>query len=224
MEAYRNGAAEWYTMGMDVLEAIRARRSIRKFKPDPVPEADIRRMIELATMAPSAGNAQMWKFIAVTNRKVLEEMRDAILHKLDMVCEWPEAQPYLDRLQATKGWSTFFDQAPVTIVVLGEPYRSAIEEVLEKRGWERSAIDALRQKPDIQSLGAAIENLCLAAHAMGYGTCWMTAPCIAGPEIKDLLGIETPWEVVALAPLGVPDYEPPARPRKPLEEVLEFIR
>ena len=209
---------------MDVLEAISARRSIRKFKPDPIPEADIRRIIELAVMAPSAGNKQMWKFLAITNRKVMEEMRDAILRKIDYYIEWPEAQPYLGNLQATKGWSTFFVEAPVTIVVLGEPYRSAVEEILEKRGWERSAIDALRQKPDIQSLGAAMENLCLAAHAMGYGTCWMTAPCIAGPEIKDILGIEPPWEVIALLPLGIPDEEPPAKPRKPLEEVLEFIR
>ena len=209
---------------MDVFEAITNRRSIRKFKPDSIPEEDIRRIIELATMAPSAGNAQMWKFLAVTNRKVLEKVRDAILGKLDLVTEWPEAEPYISRLRAAKGYSTFFVEAPVTIVVLGEPYRSAIEEVLEKRGWERSAIDALRQKPDIQSIGAAIENICLTAHAMGYGTCWMTAPCVAGPEIKDLLGIMPPWEVVALLPLGIPDEEPLAKPRKPLDEVLEFIR
>lgn len=209
---------------MDVFEAIAGRRSIRKFKPGPIPEADVRRIIELATLAPSASNKQMWKFLAVTDRKALEEMRDAILHKLDSVSEWPEAQPYLGRLRAAKGYSTFFAEAPVTIIVLGEPYRSAVDEILEKRGWERSAIDALRQKPDIQSLGAAMENLCLAAHAMGYGTCWMTAPCIAGPEIKDLLGIEPPWEVIAFLPLGIPDEEPPGKPRKPLEEVLEFIR
>ncbi|HET6455430.1 MAG TPA: nitroreductase family protein [Armatimonadota bacterium] len=209
---------------MDVFEAISNRRSIRKFKPDPIPEADVRRIIELATMAPSAGNMQMWKFLAVTNRKVMEQMSEVILRKLDAVCEWPEAQPYIARLQAAKGWSGFFADAPVTIVVLGEPYRSAVEEVLEKRGWERAAIDALRQKPDIQSLGAAMENLCLAAHAMKYGTCWMTAPCIAGPEIKELLGIMPPWEVIALLPLGIPDEEPLAKPRKPLEEVLEFIR
>ena len=209
---------------MDVFKAIAGRRSIRKFKPDPIPEADVRRIIELATLAPSASNKQMWKFLAVTDRKALEEMREAILRKLDLVSEWPESQPYLGRLRAAKGYSTFFVEAPVTIVVLGEPYRSAVDEILEKRGWERSAIDALRQKPDIQSLGAAMENLCLAAHAMGYGTCWMTAPCIAGPEIKDLLGIMPPWDVIAFLPLGIPEEEPPARPRKPLEEVLEFIR
>lgn len=209
---------------MDLFEAIRTRRSIRKFKPDPVPEDDIRTIVELATMAPSASNKQMWRFIAVTNRQALQEMKDAVSRKLDEFMEWPEAREFADRLQAAKGWSTFFAEAPVTIVVLGEPYESAIDKLLEKRGWDRPAIDALRQRADIQSIGAAIENLSLAAHAMGYGTCWMVAPCIAGPEIKELLGIEPPWEIIALLPLGIPDEKPLPRPRKPLEEVLEFVR
>lgn len=209
---------------MDIFEAIRARKSIRKYKPDPIPEEDIRTIVDMATRAPSASNDQMWKFLAVTNRRALQEMKDAILRKLDTFMEWPEAEPYMGQLRAAKGYSTFFTEAPVTIVVLGEPYHSAVDDVLEKRGWDRPAIDALRQKPDIQSVSAAIENLCLAATAMGYGTCWMSAPCIAGPEIKELLGIESPWEVIALVPIGFAGGPPAHRPRKPLEEVLEFVR
>lgn len=209
---------------MDVFQAIRTRRSIRKFTSDPVPEEDVRTIIELAALAPSAGNRQMWKFLAVSNRRLLEELRDAILRKLDSVMEWPESKPYASKLEAAKAYSTFFAEAPVTIVVLGEPYGSSVDEILEKRGWERPEIDLLRQKPDIQSIGGAIENLCLAAHAMGYGTCWMSAPCIAGPEIKELLKVEPPWEVIAFVPIGVPDEQPTARPRKPLDEVLEFVR
>lgn len=209
---------------MDVFEAITTRRSIRKFKPDPIPEGDIRTIVRFATHAPSAGNRQMWKFLAVTNTTALEEMRDAILSKLDLLLQRPESEDHRARLEAAKGYSTFFAEAPVTIVVLGEPYRSAVDEVLEKIGWNKSAIDALRQRPDLQSIGAAIQNLCLAAHGMGYGTCWMTAPCIAGPEIKDILDIQPPWEVVALVALGIPNEEPPVKSMKPLEEVLEFIR
>lgn len=209
---------------MDLFEAIRSRRSIRKFKPDLIPDEDIRAMIEAATLAPNAGNSQMWRFLAVTNRDILAEIKEVILGKLDTFSQWPEAEPHRVGLRAAKGYSVFFAEAPVTIIVLCEPYVSAIDEVLEKRGWDRPAIDALRQKPDIQSIGAAIENLCLAAHAMGYGTCWMSAPCIAAPEIKELLKIEPPWEVIAFVPIGVPDYDPPARPRKPLDAVLEFVK
>lgn len=209
---------------MDLFDAIRTRTSIRKFKPDAVPDQDLRTMIDLATRAPSAGNTQMWRFLAVSNRRLLEKMREIVLRKLDEVSSWPEAQPYEASLCTAKGYSSFFADAPVTIVVLGRPYQSAVDSILEARGWDRPGIDALRQKPDIQSVAAAIQNLSLAAHAMGYGACWMTAPCIAGPELKELLDVQPPWEIIALVPLGIPDEEPHARPRKLLEEVLEFVR
>ncbi len=209
---------------MDLFDAIRGRRSIRKFKQDQVPEEDIRRMIEAATLAPSAGNKQMWKFIAVSNKQILKEMAEAVIKKLDDFASLPEGKPYRDSIEAAKKWSAFFCEAPVTIVVLGERYRSTIDEIMEKRGASLAEIDELRQRPDIQSIGAAIQNLCLSAYAMGYGTCWMSAPCIAGFEIKEILGVKPPWEVIALVPVGIPDESPAARPRKPLEEVLEFIR
>ncbi|MCL6518733.1 MAG: nitroreductase family protein [Armatimonadetes bacterium] len=209
---------------MDLFDAIRGRRSIRKFKPDSVLEEDMRRMIEAATLAPSAGNKQMWKFVAVLNKQVLKRMADAVRKKLDEFASLPEGNSYKDQLEAAKKWSAFFEEAPVTIVVLGERYRSTIDEIMEKRGASLLEIDELRQRPDIQSIGAAIQNLCLAAYAMGYGTCWMSAPCVAGSEIKEILGIRPPWEVIALVPVGIADELPAMRPRKPLEEVLEFIR
>lgn len=209
---------------MDLFAAVRTRRSIRKFKPDPIPEDDIARIVQAAAEAPSAGNRQMWKFLVVTNRQIIERMREAVLRKLDEIASLPEAEGFREKLHQAKGYSTFFADAPVTIVVLGERYRSAVEEVLERAGVTQWEIDALRQRPDLQSIGGAIQTLCLAAHALGYGTCWMSAPCIAGKEIKEILAVEPRWEVVALVPLGVPDESPQARPRKPLQEVLEFVR
>lgn len=209
---------------MDLQETIRTRRSIRKFKPDPILEGDIRRIVELAALAPSASNKQMWKFLAVTNRRVLGEIKDAIINKWNTVMEWPESAEYRDRLEGAKGYSTFFTEAPVTFFVFQEPYLSAIDEILEKHGLDQLTIDAWRKLPAVQSIGAATENLCLAAHSMGYGTCWMSSPCIAGKEIGDLLDLEPPWELVAVVPMGVPDEAPAPRPRKPVEEVLEFVR
>ncbi|HEY3298514.1 MAG TPA: nitroreductase family protein, partial [Armatimonadota bacterium] len=208
----------------EIFDAISSRRSIRKFKPDPVPENDLRTIIECATKAPNANNRQMWKFVAITNREILCGMKDAILKKLDALSQLPETEDYRARLQASRGYSTFFADAPVTIAVFREPYESAVDELLHKRGIGREMIDQLRQRPDIQSIGAAVENLVLAAHALGYGTCWMSSPCLAGQEIANLLNVKSPWELVALLPLGEPDQQPAPRPRKPLEEVLEFIR
>lgn len=209
---------------MDVFEAIETRRSVRKFRSDAVPEDDIRKIVDYATKAPSAGNKQMWRFIAVSNREVLEKMKEKILHKLDSLATGSDSEDSNSRLKSARNYSSFFVGAPVTIVVLGEPYRSMIDKALEGSGLDRAAVDLLRHRPDLQSVGAAIENLCLAAHAMGYGTCWMTGPCIAGPEIGRMLGVESPWKVAALIPLGIPDEQPSERPRKPVEEVLEFRR
>ena len=209
---------------MDIFEALETRRSVRKFKSDPIPEEDIRKIVEYATKAPSAGNNQMWRFIAVSNRKTLDGMKNKILHKLDSLISDSASEASQSRLQSARNYSTFFTDAPVTIVVLGEPYTSMIDKALEGSGLDRAAADLLRHRPDMQSIGAAIENLCLSAHAMGYGTCWMTGPCIAGPEIGKLLGVESPWKVAALVPLGVPVEKSSVRPRKPVEEVLEFVR
>ena len=75
----------------------------------------------------------------------------------------------------------------------------------------------------IQSIGAVIQNILLAAHAKGYGTCWMCAPNIAAPEIERVLGVEEPWELKALIPLGKPARVPKATPRKSLNEILQII-
>ncbi len=68
---------------MDLTEAIRGRRSIRKFKPDSVNENDLREIIEAATLAPNAENQQMWHFVAVTNRELIQKIGDSVSVRLD---------------------------------------------------------------------------------------------------------------------------------------------
>lgn len=209
---------------MDVFEAIRDRRSIRKYKPDPIPDEHIRTIIEAATLAPSASNAQMWRFLVISNKDILVKLRDVILARLDEFDSGPNSETLSAKIKAARYYSSFFADAPTTIIVLGEPYHSALDAVMTEHGWTPAQISDLRQRPDIQSIGAAIQNICLAAHAMGYGTCWMTGPTIAGPEMEKLLGIQAPWKIIALVPIGIPDYDPPTRPRKPLDQVLEFMK
>jgi nitroreductase len=80
----------------------------------------------------------------------------------------------------------------------------------------------LRQRPDLQSVGAAVQLLCTAAHAMGYGSCWMTAPVLAAPAIEELLGVEAPARLAAVVPVGRPAGRPRSSPRRPVDDVLEF--
>jgi nitroreductase len=80
----------------------------------------------------------------------------------------------------------------------------------------------MRQRPDLQSIGAAVQLLCTAAHALGYGTCWMTAPVLGAPAIERLLGVEPPARLVAVVPVGRPAGDVRPSSRRPVEDVLEF--
>ncbi len=76
----------------------------------------------------------------------------------------------------------------------------------------------------IQTIGGAIMLLLLALHQQGLGACWMAGPLQAKREIEELLNIPEGWEFVALIPVGFPAEEKQGAPRRPLDEVMEFIR
>ena len=101
--------------------------------------------------------------------------------------------------------------------------RSIADVLLHRRGVTGEERDRVRQRPDLQSIGGAVQLLCTAAHAMGYGSCWMTAPVLAAPAIEELLGLEPPAQLVAVVPVGRPAVAA-SRPtsRLPLSDVLEF--
>ena len=76
--------------------------------------------------------------------------------------------------------------------------------------------------PGLQSVAAAIENMLLAIHALGYGSCWMTGPLVAQEAFGNQLGFGKEKHIAALLPVGVPDENPPVRSRKTLEEIVKF--
>jgi len=207
---------------MTFADAVEGRCSVRRFTDEPVPREDVRAMIALATRAANAGNKQMWRFIAVDDRDLLRRMGETVAAKLDEIAAWPSLRGEERKVRGMKGFSTFFAEAPLTIVVLGLPYVSAGDELLLKAGCTIEERDRLRARPDLQSIGAAVQLLCTAAHAMGYGTCWMTAPVIAAPELEQLLGVEPPAKLVAVVPLGRAAGAPRRSRRLPVDDVLEF--
>ena len=200
---------------MDVFEAIAGRRSIRKFTPDPVKEEDLRRILDAARLAPSGTNQQPWHFLVVRDADLLERLAKVVKDKAEVVLahmsdeQRKRAEPILRR------FVTFFAQAPVTIFPLIEPYGSLT--------YKRGEIVGQDYDPVAQSIGAAIQNLHLAAFALGYGTCWMTGPLIAREKMEELLGVELPWKLAAVIPLGRPAKVPDPRPRKSLDEIATFI-
>jgi len=185
---------------MELRKAIEMRTSVRSFLSDDIPEKDIREMIRLAGLAPSVNNFQPWGFILIKNKKTLQIMSQIISSKLE---QFPRKDSRISaNVKSQVEWySTFFKDAPAVIAVILEKYETV---------WERGTsishdeINEIRMFPDIQSTGACIQNLLLAAVDMGYGACWMSGPMIAGAELESLLKISKPSRLISFVAIGKP--------------------
>ncbi len=205
-----------------LLEAVGGRRSVRRFLADPVPREDVRAMVALAVRAANAGNAQVWRFVAVEDEALRAAMRAAVDGALDEMAAWPELEGMAAIVKALRAYSTFFAAAPLVVAVFGLPYQSRGDDLLVRRGLSQEQRDRLRARPDLQSIGAAVQLLCTAAHALGYGSCWMSAPVLAAPAIERLLEMPPAARLVALVPVGLPAAPGGPTARLPLDDVLQF--
>jgi nitroreductase len=209
---------------MDLFEAIAGRRSIRRFIDATVPDADIRKVLEAGRLAPSASNTQPWTFLVIKDRRVLAQMADAVRQQVDRMIPYAENEAQAQRLNAYKGsYYTFFEHAPTVIAVFLEAYDRSTDMLLERMGYGPDEIMRRRPNPGLQSVAASIEHMLLAAHALGYGSCWMTGPLIAQEAFERLLGFGKEKLIAALLPLGIPAEAPSARPRRPLEDISKGL-
>ena len=202
----------------DFLEVIQTRRSVRKFKDLPVPKKDLLKIIEADSMAPSGGNQQNWQFIIVENKKIKQDMRFAVESAVDDLLSKVNSKKATEEISSYSRYFTFFTEAPVVICVVEKPYDSLTGRLIEKYSGIKRVSTA-----GIQGVAAAIENLLLAAHGLGYGACWMTGPLIAKEALNNILKISPPNGLAALIPIGVPDHVSNAPARKPLEEIVTFL-
>ena len=183
---------------MNTLEAIAARRSIRRFKSELLDRGTIQKLLGAAIQAPSGKNRQPWRFAVLTD--------DARTHLAELIaasCEAIRAQG--GTAGSALATAAIIRQAPATIVFFQLP----IPE--EWRSFQGA------QLIDFQAIGAAIQNICLAATDLGLGSLWIAdifyahdavAEWLAGPEEN----------LVAALTIGYPDESPDARPRRSVEE------
>ena len=214
---------------MELFEAIFGRRSIRWFTDELVAQDDLDTMLRAASAAPSGHNYQMWYFIVVRNKALQVRMRQVVVDEHRRLAEIALQHGGLEveakRLQnLPRGW-IFFDTAPITIAVcerLLPPDSRA--RLLRGIGMSESEVRHRRPSSGLQSVAAATQNLLLAAHGLGYGACWMTAPNTAAVQLEELLQIEPTHKLRALVPIGRPAREPKASPpRKPMDEIVRVI-
>jgi len=200
---------------MDVFDAMKGRQSIRKFRKDPVPREQILRMVEAATWAPSAGNTQNVRFLVVEDPALLSRMKGIVDEILARVTG-KEIPP------GKINYHNLFAAAPAAVCVVGKPYESATDRQIREKDPERHRVRRYQVNAGLQSVASAITQFLLAAYSLGYGTCWMTGPLVAKPELESALSLRPPEELLAVVALGKPDSPPPKPARKPPEEVTEF--
>ncbi len=209
--------------GMDLFDALQGRRSIRRFKQTPVPDEDIMKILDAGRHAPSANNSQPWSFMVIKDRAMLGRMADAVRTMVDAMLPFAESEKQRARLAAYKNtFYTFFENAPVVIAVFMEQHDAGTDVLLGKMGYAPADIARLRPLPGLQSVSAAVQNMLLAVHALGYGSCWMTGPLVAQEAFEKLLGYGKERSIVALLPVGAPDENPPAGSRKLLEGIVRI--
>ncbi|MDP3879385.1 MAG: nitroreductase family protein [Dehalococcoidales bacterium] len=205
---------------LTVWEAIKMRRSIRKFTPDNVPDELIEQMLEAARLAPSGHNRQPWRFLVVRNQQQKDEL-----------CRMCRGQ-------------RFIQEAPVVIVCFGDLNRYSLmasrqvhhelvelgvtdgqsSYLLEAGQSPAEGMSAMSLQDALIHLKAnsyiAIEHLVLMAAALGLGTCWVSR--VSGrADVNHLFSLADNLVPVALVALGYPAGElPPPRPRLSLEEIV----
>jgi nitroreductase len=213
----------------DLAHLVQTRRSIRRYEERPVPEEMILRAIELATWAPNGGNFQPWQYVVITNRDVISRMADAVDASSRLMASWPESEPYREHADRWVKHAGFFRHAPVCIAVLIGGYQSIADKLLEARGQVDPAAKEMAEwrrfgASRIQTIGGGIMTLLLALHQQGLGACWMAGPQQATAPIEEILGVDPAFDFVALVPIGWPAEAREGAPRKPLDEVVRFMR
>ena len=191
---------------MNTLEAIAGRRSIRKFQDKPLPDKVVEQILEAATLAPSGKNAQPWHFYVVR-----EDKRDEMVRVMrEGMARAQEAGVPPGSSEWTAG---IMERAPVTVFVFNAATLAANHNL--------EAVLGLANLVEVQGIGAAIQNMLLAALELGVGSLWICDVFYAYEELTAWLG-ET-HQMIAAVSLGYPDESPGPRPRKPVSEVTTWV-
>jgi len=204
---------------MELKTAIEKRTSIRSFKDQPLPVDDLKELVRRAGQAPSVNNYQPWKFYAITRKKLLEKMAEAVKQRIE---ELPANHSIASKnIRAQVEWfATFFQDAPAVIALAMEEYESVLEKGVTTSHQD---INILRNYPDIQSAGAAIQNILLSAVDMGYGACWLSAPMMAKEDLEKIIGIAEPYHLMAFVAVGLPSKDIRPKNKKDLKEIFELL-
>jgi nitroreductase len=195
---------------MDFFDVVTTQRAIRRLKPDPIPDAVLRQIMDAAICAPSGGNRQGWSFLVV--RDAAKRARLGELYR--------EAWGELMKTPYYRGASVAPPDSREGKMLASAQHLS--DHLGEAPALILACVDTDGAKPTLTtgaSIYPAAQNIMLAARALGLGTCITTIHKYRDPQVKELLGIPANVETAALIPLGYPLGKFGRPPRRPLAEV-----
>ena len=184
---------------MELMEAIKGRRSIRRYTSKAVDDKTLEIILEAARQAPSWHNTQCWRFIVVKDSQLKNKLADTGIEMAQGKPNWAA-----EAMRIT----------PIAIVACAEMRKSGyyIKEpkgpVTDKGDWY------------MYDVALAVQNLTLAAHALGLGTVHLGA--FDAIKVAEILGVPEGFAVVSMSPLGYPDESPNPRPRKEMAEIVFY--
>ena len=197
----------------DLHTFLRTRRSIRRFKPDPIPDSVIESILTTATFAPSAHNRQPWRFAVVKDLSVKQKLADAMAIEFERDLE-QDKLPQAEIQKRTTRSRERIISAPVVIVLSVD--MSDMDIYPDEKRNKAEYLMA------VQSVANAGMQMLLAAHAEGLGGVWVCSPLFVQETIQNILELPKSWEPQAMFFLGYPQDIPEVRERKSLTDV--FIR
>ena len=201
------------------LELVKKRRSIRQFKPDPIPDEYVDKIIEAARWAPSTSNSQPWEFIVIKKPELKNKIvqlymeRSAINYQMELTREPERRYPTM----ATWIEGPFgFAKAPVFILVCGDQRTKEI--------YPLSLALEFSPKEIYSSLASAFLYMHLAATTLGLGSQWASTVDFPSVQcrIEQLLGIPKEFEIYEMMAVGYPDVEPKPRLVRAKEEMVHY--
>ena len=195
-----------------MISAIYDRRSIRKFLDKPISQKDMKEIIQSGIKAPSSKNRQPWKYIVIqgnAKEDMLKVFRQGIEREEKGSPLLPQSKQHIASAKYTVD---IMEEAPVIVFVVNSLGKSILSELtLEERIYEIC---------NIQSISASIQNMLLAAADKGIGSLWICDIYFAYAELCEWL--DSDGQLISAIAFGYPNEFPKERPRKKLDDVVEW--
>jgi nitroreductase len=217
---------------MELFETIHSSRALRRFKPDPVPDDVLARILDAAIRAPSAGNGQNWLFMIIKSHEQKQKIGEIYRRAGAMVADFYRrvGRPaHMDQKQyemlANSGFYLHEHLAEAPILLLAcLRLETPLETLMQLPQGTQSAMMNSFPWMAGASIYPAVQNIILACRALGLGTCLTTNHMLLEDEVKQVTGLPAEYRTFALLPIGYPINKFGPVNRRPLREVVALDR